>query len=51
MAIDAETLGGLVINELGVLPKIGDEVKIENLVIRVTHADGRKITKVLVTKN
>lgn len=51
LAIDAETLGGLVINELGVLPKIGDEVKIENLVIRVTHADGRKITKVLVTKN
>ena len=51
LAIDAETLGGLVIDELGVLPKIGDEVKIENLVIRVTHSDGRKITKVLVTKN
>ena len=51
LAIDAETLGGLVINELGVLPTIGDEVKIETLVIRVTHADGRKITKVLVTKN
>ena len=51
LAIDAETLGGLVIDELGVLPKIGDEVKIENLVIRVTNSDGRKITKVLVTKN
>ena len=51
LAIDAETLGGLVINELGVLPKVGDVVSIENLNIKVTHADGRKITKVLITKN
>jgi Mg2+/Co2+ transporter CorC len=26
-------------------------VSIENLNIKVTHADGRKITKVLITKN
>ena len=51
LAIDAETLGGLVINELGVLPKVGDVVSIENLNIKVTHADGRKVTKVLITKN
>ena len=51
LIIDAETLGGLVINELGVLPKVGDVVSIENLNIKVTHADGRKITKVLITKN
>ena len=51
LAIDAETLGGLIINELGVLPKVGDVVSIENLNIKVTHADGRKITKVLITKN
>ena len=51
LAIDAETLGGLVINELGVLPKVGDVVSIENLDIKVTHADGRKVTKVLITKN
>ncbi len=49
LIIDAETLGGLIINELGVLPKVGDMVKIENLNIQVTHADGRKITKVLIT--
>ena len=51
LAIDAETLGGLVINELGVLPKVGDVVSIENLDIKVTHADGRKVIKVLITKN
>ena len=50
LIIDAETLGGLIINELGVLPKVGDMVKIENLNIQVTHADGRKITKVLITR-
>ena len=28
----------------------GDGLKIENLNIQVTHADGRKITKVLITR-
>ena len=43
-------LAALIINELGVLPKVGDMVKIENLNVQVTHADGRKITKVLITR-
>ena len=50
MNIDAETLGGFVINQLGVLPKVGDKIEIENLVIKVTHADDRKIDKVLIAK-
>jgi len=45
LEIDAETLGGFVITQLGVLPKKGDKVKIENLSIKVIHADDRKIDK------
>ena len=51
LEIDAETLGGFIISELGVLPKKGDVVKIENLCIKVTHADDRKIDKVQITKS
>ena len=51
LKIDAETLGGFIISELGVLPKKGDVVKIENLSIKVTHADDRKIDKVQITKS
>ena len=51
LEIDTETLGGFVINQLGVLPKVGDKIEIDNLTIKVTHADDRKIDKVLITKN
>ena len=51
LEIDAETLGGFIISELGVLPKKGDVVKIENLSIKVTNADDRKIDKVQITKS
>jgi magnesium and cobalt transporter len=51
LEIDAETLGGFIISELGVLPKKGDVIKIENLSIKVTHADDRKIDKVQITKS
>ena len=51
LEIDAETLGGFIISELGLLPKKGDVVKIENLSIKVTHADDRKIDKVQITKS
>jgi magnesium and cobalt transporter len=51
LEIDAETLGGFIISELGVLPKKGDVVKIENLSIKVTHADDRKIDKGQITKS
>jgi magnesium and cobalt transporter len=51
LEIDAETLGGFIISELGVLPKKDDVVKIENLSIKVTHADDRKIDKVQITKS
>ena len=51
LAIDAETLGGFIISKLGVLPKVGDKVKIEGLTIKVIDADDRKIEKVQISKN
>jgi len=50
MGIDAETLGGFIISQFGILPSVGDKVKVENLNIEVTHADKRKIDKVSITK-
>jgi CBS domain containing-hemolysin-like protein len=45
---DADTLGGLVFNELGRLPKIGDKVKTGTpaTTIRVEAIEGRSITEV-----
>ena len=45
---DADTLGGLVFNELGRLPKIGDKVKTGTPVttIRVEAVEGRSVTEV-----
>ena len=50
MGIDAETLGGFIISQFGILPSVGDKVKVEDLNIEVTHADKRKIDKVSITK-
>ena len=51
LSIDAETLGGLFISEFGVLPKIGDKIKIENLTIKVLDTNLRRIKKFKVTKD
>lgn len=42
----ADTLGGLVLSELGRPPKVGDEVKTGNSVIRVETMDDRSVTEV-----
>ena len=49
--IDAETLGGLFISEFGVLPKIGDKIKLENISIKVSDTDNRRIKKFIVSIN
>lgn len=51
LSIDAETLGGLFISKFGVLPKIGDKIKIENITIKVLDTNIRRIKKFKVTKN
>jgi len=50
MGVDAETLGGFIISQFGILPGVGDKLEVENLNIEVTHADKRKIDKVSITK-
>ena len=51
LSIDAETLGGLFISTYGVLPKAGENIKIEGLTIEVSDTDTRRIKKFIVTKN
>ena len=51
LSIDAETLGGFFITKFGVLPKIGDKIKIDNLNIKVLDTNLRRIKKFKVTRN
>ena len=37
------------ISEYGVLPKIGDKIKLENISIRVSDTDNRRIKKFIVS--
>ena len=43
---DVETIGGLMISKLGVLPKINDEITLGNMKLKVAAADKRKIKKI-----
>ena len=47
--IDAETLAGLFINKLGYLPRVGDKIEIDNMILAITAADKRKIKKIGIT--
>ena len=51
LSIDAETLGGLFISEFGVLPKVGDKIQLENISIKVSDTDNRRIKKFIVSIN
>ena len=44
--LDVETIGGLMISKLGVLPKINDEITLGNMKLKVVAADKRKIKKI-----
>ena len=44
--LDVETIGGLMITKLGVLPKVDDEVSLGNMKLKVAVADKRKIKKI-----
>ena len=43
--LDVETIGGLMISKLGVLPKVDDEISLGNMKLKVAVADKRKIKK------
>jgi len=42
------TIGGLVVNNFGHLPKRGDHIIVENLIITVIRADSRRLHSILV---
>ncbi len=44
-----ETVAGFVMNELGRLPKVGDEVTIEGGTLRVERLDGRRVDRIRYT--
>jgi len=44
--LDFETIGGLMISKLGVLPKVDDEISLDNMKLKVAVADKRKIKKI-----
>lgn len=46
-----ETVGGYIMSELGRIPERGDEIRIENGVLRVERMDGRRVDRVRFTPN
>jgi putative hemolysin len=47
---DFDTLGGLLYHELGKVPSVGDEVRVDGAVVTVLSTTGRRVRKVRVTK-
>ncbi|HEU4759126.1 MAG TPA: hemolysin family protein [Dehalococcoidia bacterium] len=47
---DYDSIGGFIVNELGRMPSVGDEVRVNGLVLRVLSVTGRRIRKVRVTR-
>jgi CBS domain containing-hemolysin-like protein len=46
-----DTIGGLVFHRIGGVPKAGDVVELKGVTITVESTDGRRVAKVLVTRN
>jgi magnesium and cobalt transporter len=42
------TIGGLIVNKFGHLPKRGDQITIDNLEIKVVRADSRRLHSVTI---
>jgi magnesium and cobalt transporter len=47
---DFDTVGGLVLNHFGRMPKRGERIAIDNLVFQILRADSRRLHSVLVEK-
>ncbi len=47
---DFDSIGGFIINELGRIPSVGDQVKVDGISLKVLSVSGRRIKKVRVTK-
>lgn len=46
--VHADTLGGLVLNELGHVPRIGEEIHFQGISVRVEAMDGKGISSVII---
>jgi putative hemolysin len=46
-----DTVGGLIYHRIGGVPKPGDEVRVDGLVLTVESTDGRRVGKVLVVRS
>ncbi len=47
---DFETIGGLVLGNLGRVPEAGDEVRLDGYLLRVDETDGPRVAQVIVRK-
>ena len=47
---DFDSVGGLIVNELGRMPSVGDHVRVNGISLKVLSVVGRRIKKVRVTK-
>lgn len=47
---DFDTVGGLLYHELGKVPSVGDEARVDGVVVSVLQVSGRRVLKVRVTK-
>ena len=47
---DFDTVGGFLIHELGRLPSVGDEVRVDGLVIRVLSMSGRRVRRLRIAR-
>jgi len=45
-----DTVGGLIYHRIGGIPKPGDEVRVDGLLLTVESTDGRRVGKVLVVR-
>ena len=46
---EVDTIGGLIMQAFGYLPKRGEEITLENIQFKVTSADSRRLIQVRVT--
>ena len=47
---DFDTVGGFLIHELGRLPSVGDEVRVDGLVMRVLSMSGRRVRRLRIAR-
>jgi putative hemolysin len=47
---DFDTVGGFVFNHLGKMPSVGEEIRVDGLIVRVLSVSGRRIKRLRVIK-